>query len=62
VVEGAAEYFGLGLADARRIIGETGRAVAAWRDVAKNVGARPAEIKRMSSAFEHDDLAQAQRM
>jgi serine/threonine-protein kinase HipA len=62
VVEGAAEYFGLRVTDARRIIGETGRVVATWRDVAKQVGARPAEIKRMASAFEHDDLARAQAM
>ncbi len=59
VVEGAAEYFGLSLANARRIIGETGQVVATWRDVAKQVGARPADIKRMASAFEHDDLARA---
>jgi serine/threonine-protein kinase HipA len=59
VVEGAAEFFGLGLADARRIIGEVGRAVATWRDVAIATGARTAEIKRMASAFEHEDLDRA---
>lgn len=59
VVEGAAEFFGLGLADARQIIGDVGRAVETWRDVAAAIGARPAEIKRMSSAFEHDDLERA---
>ncbi len=59
VVEGASEFFGLGLADARQIIGDVGRAVETWRDVAAAIGARPAEIKRMSSAFEHDDLERA---
>lgn len=59
VVEGAAEFFGLGLAEARAIIGEVGRAVAGWRDVAVAAGARSAEIRRMASAFEHDDLERA---
>ncbi len=31
-------------------------------EVAKTVGARPAEIKRMESAFEHDDLSRALRL
>jgi serine/threonine-protein kinase HipA len=34
-------------------------ATATWRDTAKAVGARSAEITRMASAFEHDDLKQA---
>jgi len=29
---------------------------ATWRETAKEAGARPAEITRMASAFEHDDL------
>jgi serine/threonine-protein kinase HipA len=32
---------------------------ATWRDTAKKIGARPAEINRMASAFEHDDLDRA---
>ena len=32
---------------------------ATWRDTARSVGARPMEIYRISSAFEHDDLKQA---
>ena len=33
-----------------------------WAEMAKAVGARPAEIKRMESAFEHDDLYRALRL
>jgi serine/threonine-protein kinase HipA len=29
---------------------------ATWRETASPFGARPAEIRRMASAFEHDDL------
>ncbi len=59
LVESAAEYFGLTLIAARSVIREVGAAVSNWRDVAVAVGARPAEIFRMASAFEHDDLARA---
>jgi len=33
--------------------------LATWRDTARVVGARSAEIARMASAFEHDDLKRA---
>jgi serine/threonine-protein kinase HipA len=59
LAESAAGYFGLALSAARQIIREVGTAVSAWRDVAATVGARNAEINRMASAFEHDDLARA---
>jgi serine/threonine-protein kinase HipA len=32
---------------------------ATWRNTAKAAGARPAQINRMASAFEHDDLKRA---
>lgn len=32
---------------------------ATWRETAKTVGARSAEINRMASAFEHEDLKRA---
>ena len=32
---------------------------ATWRDIAQEVGARTAEITRIASAFEHDDLKRA---
>ena len=59
LIESVASEFGLALSDARIIIGEVGRAVATWRDVAANAGARPREIHRMESAFEHADLQRA---
>jgi serine/threonine-protein kinase HipA len=59
VLEEAAEYFGLGLPQARAIIKGVATATAKWRDVAREVGARTAEIHRMASAFEHDDLRRA---
>jgi serine/threonine-protein kinase HipA len=54
--ESASEYFDLSLAAAREIIKEVALATSEWREVAKKAGAPRAEIDRMSSAFEHDDL------
>lgn len=59
LLESAAEYFSLALADARCIIKEVAIATSGWREAAKVVGARGAEIARMASAFEHDDLNKA---
>ena len=59
LLESAAEYFSLALADARGIIKEVATATATWREIAKKTGARAGEINRMASAFEHDDLARA---
>lgn len=59
LVQEAAGYFGLSLPKARTIIKEVASATSAWRIVAKEVGARPPEINRMASAFEHDDLRRA---
>lgn len=59
VLEEAAEFFALGLPDARRIIKEVAMATSSWREVAAAAGARPAEIKRMASAFEHEEHARA---
>jgi serine/threonine-protein kinase HipA len=52
-----AGYFGLRGGDARNIAAEVGAAVLAWRDVAAQQGLSNAQIDRMASAFEHDDLA-----
>jgi serine/threonine-protein kinase HipA len=41
------------------VIREVAATAATGRAVAKEVGARPAEINRMASAFEHDDLTKA---
>jgi serine/threonine-protein kinase HipA len=62
LVQAAAGYFGLSLSKARAIIQEVAAATATWRSVAKEVGARPSEIDRMASAFEHDDLRRASRL
>lgn len=59
LVESVADLFGLALTAARDIIREVGAAVADWRAVAAAAGARPSEINRMASAFEHDDLERA---
>ncbi len=59
LVQEAAGYFGLSLPKARTIIKEVAAATATWRTIAKEVGARPPEINRMASAFEHDDLRRA---
>ncbi|MFO1056115.1 MAG: HipA domain-containing protein [Dongiaceae bacterium] len=56
---GVAEYFGLPAAEAARIAGEVGTAVAGWREAAAAQGLPPAALDRMASAFEHEDLAAA---
>nr|WP_321455421.1 HipA domain-containing protein [uncultured Cohaesibacter sp.] len=59
LLEEASEYFALTLAQARAIIKEVATVTATWRETARAVGARPAEINRMASAFEHEDLTRA---
>ena len=59
LLESAAGYFALSLADARTILGQVAGATSRWREVAREVGAPSAEIERMASAFEHDDLHRA---
>jgi serine/threonine-protein kinase HipA len=49
----------LGEAEARRIAGQTGQAVATWRKHAAKFGITAAEIDRMASAFEHEDFEAA---
>jgi hypothetical protein len=57
--ESAAGYFALSLADARSILGQVAGATRRWREVARDVGAASAEMDRMASAFEHEELRQA---
>lgn len=59
LLESASEYFALSLAEARAILAQVASATSRWREVAREVGARAAEIDRMASAFEHDDLQRA---
>jgi len=55
----AAEYFGLSPAAARGIVKEVAAATQTWSEVAAAAGARPSEIRRMESAFMHNDLERA---
>ncbi|KEA04496.1 hypothetical protein QOV31_005194 (plasmid) [Agrobacterium fabrum] len=59
LLEAASEFFALTLPQARAIIKEIATVTATCREIAKAVGARAAEIDRMASAFEHDDLNRA---
>jgi len=59
LVLSVAELFDLSAAEARQTIKEVAAATRGWRDVAAGAGARPGEIRRMESAFEHDDLQRA---
>lgn len=59
LLEASAAFFGLTLAQARAIIKRVATVTATWRDIAKAAGARRAEVSRMASAFEHDDLRRA---
>ncbi|MBO9582058.1 MAG: HipA domain-containing protein [Sphingobium sp.] len=62
VLEAAAEYFALGLPAARAIIKDVALATRTWQDVAKDVGARASEIRRMASAFEHEEKERALKL
>jgi serine/threonine-protein kinase HipA len=59
LVLSVAEYFGLAPDAAKAIIKAVAAATATWREVAAANKARPAEIRRVASAFEHDDLKKA---
>ena len=54
------EYFDLSEEVAINIIKEVASAVSNWQAVATKLAIPNAEIKRMASAFNHDDLAKAQ--
>lgn len=62
LLESAADYFALSLGQARTIIKEVAAVTATWRETAKEAGARSAEIHRMASAFEHDELRRAKAL
>lgn len=59
LLEAASEFFGLTLMHARAIIKEVANVTATWRETAKATGARSADITRLASAFEHQDLERA---
>lgn len=54
-----ADCFGLNAGRAEVIAREVAQATSTWQRVAQAQGAQPAEIRRMESAFEHDDLRRA---
>lgn len=54
-----ASYFELGPDQARQIAAQVGQAVVRWRLEAAALGLCPAEINRLASAFEHEDLKAA---
>jgi len=57
-----AEFFSPGARDARAIVREVADATSQWKEVAREHHARPAELRRMTSAFAHEDLTKAQRL
>ncbi len=59
LLQETADYFGLGDRQSRTIIREVAEVTRSWKAVAAEVGARRAEITRMASAFEHEDLQAA---
>jgi serine/threonine-protein kinase HipA len=56
-----AGYFEMSDAEAARTINDVGAAVGRWRQTASRYGVPKAEIDRMASAFEHEDLQRAIR-
>jgi serine/threonine-protein kinase HipA len=54
-----AQAFGLAIVKARVILGEVGAAVVDWRAAAVRCGLTAAQIGRMDSAFEHEELRKA---
>ena len=59
LLESSAGYFALSLSEARSLLKRVAEATSTWRFVAREVGASGAEIERMASAFEHEDLSRA---
>lgn len=59
---GVAGYFDLDQDQAREIAREVGQVVTFWREEAQHHGLSARQIDRMASAFEHEDLRQADGM
>jgi serine/threonine-protein kinase HipA len=59
LVLSVAELFSLARPEAISIVKQVASAVSTWRKTAAVLGAPAAEILRMASAFEHDDLRRA---
>lgn len=59
LVRSTAPYYGLSPAQAAEEIDRVAEAASGWREAARRRGAPAAEIARMESAFEHEDMAAA---
>jgi len=59
LVLSVADYFGLSSSAARAIVKQVATVTSGWQQLARDLGARPAEIRRMASAFEHTDRTKA---
>lgn len=62
LLQSSAEFFGLTLKQACDIIRAVAEVTRTWQAVARDVGVKRAEIGRMASAFEHNDLQTALRL
>lgn len=58
-VMSVAEYFGVKEPQAKQIVAEVAAAVLGWREVAAANGLTAAQVDRMASAFEHEDILKA---
>jgi HipA-like C-terminal domain len=56
LVRSAADLYGLSPGAADEIIRKVAASVRGWRKTATMLGAKPSEIERLASAFEHEDL------
>lgn len=56
-----AHYFDLDNSQTRKIVKEIGSATVLWREEAAKLKIKKAEIDRMASAFEHEDLQKTMR-
>ena len=59
LVISTAEFFGLGVKEAKATVKDVATVTQKWREIAASAGAAHAEIRRMASAFEHDDFRRA---
>lgn len=54
-----AEYFSVKPGEAKTIAANVARVVSTWREEARRLNLSDAEITRVQSAFEHEDLKKA---
>jgi serine/threonine-protein kinase HipA len=59
---GAARLFGIKPERARALAAQIGAITAGWREVGRRLGLSGAQLERMETAFEHDDLRMAVKL